>query len=107
MLINVWENVLRAMDDGKDAVVLLGIDFQKTFNRMEFAVCIEQLEKLGASQGSLSMVMLFLTNRKMNIERRLTRFDVVCLVYIFHYCTDIYRCESMNASDKSRLTHYE
>ena len=42
-----------------------------------------------------------------DIERRLTRFDVVCLVYVFHYSTDIYRCESMNASDKSRLTHYE
>ena len=41
------------------------------------------------------------------IEKRLTCFDVLCLVIVFHYCTDIYRCKSMNASDKSRLTHYE
>ena len=56
------------MDDGNDAVVLLGVDFQKVFNRMEFAVCIEQLEMLGASQGSLSMVKSFLTNRTMRMK---------------------------------------
>ena len=26
-----------------------------------------------------------------NIEKRLTRFDVVCLLYVFHRSTDIYR----------------
>ena len=68
LLIDVWERVLEAMDEGKDAVVLLGVDFQKAFNRMEFAVCIEQLEKLGASGGSISMIKSFLTNRKMKMK---------------------------------------
>ena len=67
MLIDVWESILEAMDEGKDAVVLLGVDFQKAFNRMDHAVCIEQLESLGASRGSLAMVKSFLTNRKMRM----------------------------------------
>ena len=67
MLVDVWEKILEAMDGGTDAVVLLGVDFQKAFNRMEYAVCIEQLEKLGASQGSISMVRSFLTNRRMRM----------------------------------------
>ena len=57
--------------------------------------------------SSFKINEIFLNARMRHIEKRLTRFNVVWLVIVFHYCTDIYRCESMNASDKSRLTHYE
>ena len=68
MLVNVWDASLRAMDNGKDAVVLLGVDFQKAFNRMEYTACLGQLERLGASQGSLAMVHSFLKGRKMKLR---------------------------------------
>ena len=68
MLIDLWEKILEEMDDGKNGVVLLGVDFQKAFNRMEYAVCLEQLKKLGASNGSLAMVKLFLTGRRMRMK---------------------------------------
>ena len=60
MLIDVWNAALSTMDEGKDAVVLLGVDFQKAFNRMKYAACMDQLALLGASPGSLAMVHSFL-----------------------------------------------
>ena len=68
MLVNLWDAALKALDEGKDAVVLLGVDFQKAFNRMEYAACLRQLERLGASQGSLAMVHSFLEGRKMKMK---------------------------------------
>ena len=68
MLVDLWESALEALENGTDAVLMLGIDFQKAFNRMEYSVCMEQLEKLGASPGSLSMVRSFLSNRKMTMK---------------------------------------
>ena len=42
-----------------------------------------------------------------HIEKRLTRFDVVCLVLYFIDVQTYIGKQNMNASDKSRLTHYE
>ena len=67
LLVDLWESVLNAMEGGSSAAVLLGIDYEKAFNRMEHSVCLQQLEKLGASPGSLSHVMAFLEDRKMTI----------------------------------------
>ena len=68
MLVDLWEKVLSALEGGTSAAVLLGIDYEKAFNRMEHSVCIQQLRKLGASPGSLSLVRAFLENRKMTIS---------------------------------------
>ena len=67
MLIDLWENVLTAMEGGMSAAVLLGIDYEKAFNRMEHSVCLKQLHKLGASPGSLVLVRAFLEDRRMTI----------------------------------------
>ena len=67
MLVDLWEEVLSSMEGGTNAAVLLGIDYEKAFNRMEHAVCLEQLEKLGASPGSLALVRAFLEDRQMTI----------------------------------------
>ena len=67
MLVDLWEEILLAMEGGKTIAVLLGIDYEKAFNRMEHAVCLAQLEKQGASAGSLSLVRAFLEERKMTI----------------------------------------
>ena len=67
MLLDLWEDILTSMEGGKTAAVLLGVDYEKAFNRMEHAVCLEQLQRLGASPGSISLVKAFLEGRKMTI----------------------------------------
>ena len=67
MLLDLWEEVLEGMEGGKSAAVVLGVDYQKAFNCMEHGVCLEQLQCLGASEGSLSLVRAFLEGRTMKI----------------------------------------
>ena len=67
LLLDLWEGILTAMEDGKTAAVLLGVDYEKAFNRMEHDVCLHQLEALWASAGSLSLVRSFLEGRRMTI----------------------------------------
>ena len=68
MLVDLWEDILTSMEGGKTAAVLLGVDYEKAFNRMEHAVCLEHLRRLGASPGSLSLVRAFLEERRMTIS---------------------------------------
>ena len=68
LLIDLWEGILAGMEGGSHAAVLLGVDYEKAFNRMEHSVCLEQLRELGASPGSLSLVRAFLENRMMRIS---------------------------------------
>ena len=35
MLIDIWDEILGSMEGGKSAAVLLGVDYEKAFNRME------------------------------------------------------------------------
>ena len=68
MLINIWEEILGALEGGRSAAVLLGVDYEKAFNRMGHAECLKQLRELGASPGSLSLVRSFLEGRTMTIS---------------------------------------
>ena len=68
MLVDMWERVLASMEGGKNAAVLLGVDYEKAFNRMGHAKCLVQLRRLGASEGSLALVRAFLENRRMTIN---------------------------------------
>ena len=68
MLVDIWEKVLSALEGGQNAAVLLGVDYEKAFNRMEHAACIEELRRLGASDGSIALVRAFLENRTMVIS---------------------------------------
>ena len=68
LLIDLWESVLAGMEGGTNAAVLLGVDYEKAFNRMEHAACLEQLHGLGASPGSISLVRAFLQDRRMSIS---------------------------------------
>ena len=67
MLVDIWEKVLTALEGGKSAAVLLGVDYEKAFNRMEHAVCLDKLRSLGASDGSISLVRAFLHGRCMTV----------------------------------------
>ena len=68
MLIDIWERVLEAMEGGGSAAVLLGVDYEKAFNRMEHSVCLDRLRRLGASEGSIFLVSAFLRGRRMTIS---------------------------------------
>ena len=68
MMVDLWEKVLAILEGGQKAAVLLGVDYEKAFNRMDHSVCLKQLEKLGASEGSLALVKAFLEERQMTIK---------------------------------------
>ena len=62
------KRILGALEGGESASVLLGVDYEKAFNRMDHAKCIEQLRLLGATPGSVSLVRAFLEGRRMTIS---------------------------------------
>ena len=39
MLVDIWEKVMGALEGGECAAVLLGVDYEKAFNRMEHGIC--------------------------------------------------------------------
>ena len=51
-LINMWDRILRGLDDPNEAVSMVSIDFSKVFNHVEHATCLRSLAKLGASTDS-------------------------------------------------------
>lgn len=64
LLTELLEGVLSSVDKGNPAV-LLGIDYEKAFNRLDHKECLKQLRLLGASEASLGLVRSFLTGRIM------------------------------------------
>ena len=54
------------MDNGDKATCLLGVDFEKAFNRMDQGHCLRQLKRLGASDKSLRLAASFLKGRTMS-----------------------------------------
>ena len=67
LLIDVQETILSGLDEGK-STIMLGIDYQKAFNRMDHGQCLAQLEALGASESSIDLVRSFLTGRQMRVK---------------------------------------
>ena len=68
MLVDMWERIMEALEGGKNAAILLGVDYEKAFNRMEHSVCLDRLRRLGASEGSIVLVRAFLQDRRMTIN---------------------------------------
>ena len=67
LLVDLYEEVLGGLDKGK-AATILGVDFEKAFNRLNHHECLAQLARLGASSTSLNLVRAFLTNRSMRVK---------------------------------------
>ena len=67
LLIDLHEEMLAPLDEGKPSVVV-EIDFEKAFNRLDHNECLSQLEVLGASKPSLRLVWAFLTERQMRVK---------------------------------------
>ena len=47
---------------------MLGIDYEKAFNRLDHHECLAQLQRLGASGASINLVRSFLTGRSMRVR---------------------------------------
>ena len=71
MLIKLSEQILDALEGGKDAAILLGVNYKKAFNRMDHGVCLRKLKELGSLECSLVLVKAFLEDRCMTITIRL------------------------------------
>ena len=67
MIVEIWDRILSVMDEGDAAACLLGLDFEKTFNRMDHGQCLKQLRILGASESSIMLVKSFHHGREMSV----------------------------------------
>ena len=67
LLVDLFERVLEPLEEGCPSLVL-GIDFEKAFNRLDHGKCLDQLANLGASRPSLALVRSFLTGRAMRVR---------------------------------------
>ena len=65
LLVEVWERILGGLEIPEVAVTLLGIDYEKAFNRMSHNICLGQLAAKGASQESVNLIESFLDGRSM------------------------------------------
>ena len=67
LLVDLYDQVLSGLDQGCPSAVL-GIDYQKAFNRLNHRECLAKLRDLGASSASLSLVRSFLADRTMRVK---------------------------------------
>ena len=67
LLTDMWDAILRPLEHNKHSVVL-GIDFEKAFNRLDHGECLSQLSKLGASSSTITMVRAFLARRSVQVK---------------------------------------
>ena len=67
-LVETWDQILRGLEDGRAAVALAFIDFEKAFNRVCHHECLKAARNMGASEDSLSMIRAFLTGRTMSVK---------------------------------------
>ena len=65
LLVEIWERVWGGLEIKDVSVAILGIDYEKAFNRMSHNECLRQLALLGASQSSVDVVGSFLHLRQM------------------------------------------
>ena len=75
ILVDIWEKVHLALEGGQNAAVLLGVDYEKAFNR--------------AADGSISLVRAFLEERRMTITIDAVKAKVPylsCLVLLEQQC---------------------
>ena len=67
LLVDLHDKILAPLDKG-NPVIVLGIDYEKAFSRLNHHECISQLEKLGASAASIALVKSFLTDRQLRAK---------------------------------------
>lgn len=68
LLAEMSTDIVEALEDNRNCVALMSLDYSKAFNRMNHAHCIRNLAKKGATTQVLKMVYAFLSNRSMKIK---------------------------------------
>ena len=67
-LVEMWNNVLEALDQPDSAISLMSVDFSKAFNRLDHQACLNKLVKKCASNQTIAMVAAFLSKRQMCVR---------------------------------------
>ena len=67
LLIDLYDKILGGIDVGSSSIVL-GIDYEKAFNRLDHRECLTQLRALGASEASIELTRSFLTQRTVRVR---------------------------------------
>ena len=67
LLVDLYEQVLAPLDEGNPALVV-SVDYEKAFNRLDHGECLRQLRANGASEASTALVRSFLTQRSMSVR---------------------------------------
>ena len=68
LLVGVWDEVMRGLEDDRAAVMLTAIDYAKAFNRLSFQHCLKSFASKGASTQILELLATFLSNRTMTVR---------------------------------------
>ena len=64
VLIGLWDRILTGLDTNNKAVVLAGIDFNKSFSRCSYQEILQAYSRLGLGEWGIKMHTAFLQNRK-------------------------------------------
>ena len=67
-LINTYHNIMTALENNRNAVSIISVDFSKAFNRMDHHHCLRAFEHKGASTPSLQIIAALLRDRSMSIK---------------------------------------
>ena len=67
LLVDLFDQVLEPLEAGSPSLIL-GVDFEKAFNRLDHNECLDQLAKLGAGKATLALTRSFLTGRSMRVR---------------------------------------
>ena len=67
LLVDLWNNILEPMEDGNHAIIL-SVDYEKAFNRLDHNECIRQLDRLGVAPHTRNLIRSFLTNRSVQVR---------------------------------------
>ena len=68
LLVSVWQNILRDLEDCRASTLLTAIDYAKAFNRMQFQECLRSLARHRASSEIIALVATFLTDQFMSVR---------------------------------------
>ena len=68
MLVSVWDDVLRTLEDYRAGAVLSSIDYAKAFNRLSYQHCLQAFARKGASNMTVRLIATFLSNRRMTVR---------------------------------------
>ena len=67
MLIGVWDEIMRGLEDDRAAVMMTLVDYAKAFNRLSFQHCLRSFARLGVSTTVIELLATFLSNRTMTV----------------------------------------